>query len=85
MVLKCKRVSYGLVELYDNGTTWARYCIRVNGSIHEVSDEILLIKSPRKTSHPKNYPFGWGIFIFRWYNENWSMLPQHLSAPVNPL
>ena len=40
MVLKCIRVSYGLVELYDNGTTWARYCIRVNGSIHEVSDNL---------------------------------------------
>jgi hypothetical protein len=40
MVLKCKRVSYGLVELHDSGSTWARYSIRVNGTVHEVSDNL---------------------------------------------
>lgn len=30
-VLKSKRVSYGLVELVDGGTTWARYRIELNG------------------------------------------------------
>ena len=39
-VLKAKRVSYGLVELVDSGNSWARYSIRVNGSIKEVSDDL---------------------------------------------
>lgn len=40
MVLKCKRVSYGLAELYDRGSSWARYSLRVNGSAYEVSDNL---------------------------------------------
>ncbi len=42
-VLKYKRVSYGVVELVDNGATWARYCIQVNGAIKEVSDDFAYI------------------------------------------
>ena len=44
-VLKSKRVSYGLVELIDGGTSWARYRIEVNGSVHEVSDDLNQILS----------------------------------------
>ena len=39
------------------------------GTHPHLRNKILLIKSLQKMSHPKNYPFGWGIFIFRWYNE----------------
>ncbi|MGI6095857.1 MAG: hypothetical protein ACOYBL_10575 [Lachnospiraceae bacterium] len=39
-VLKSKRVSYGLVELIDGGTSYARYRIEVNGNIKEVSDDL---------------------------------------------
>lgn len=39
-VLKSKRVSYGLVELVDGGTTCARYRIELNGRTQEVSEDL---------------------------------------------
>ena len=42
-VLKSKRVSYGLVELIDGGTSYARYRIEVNGGIKEVSDDLTFL------------------------------------------
>lgn len=43
-VLKSKRVSYGYVELVDGGTSYARYCIFLNGKIQEVSDDLAHLK-----------------------------------------
>ena len=38
-VIKPKRVSYGIVELVDNGGQSPRYTIYVNGQIKEISDD----------------------------------------------
>ena len=43
-VLESKQVSYGLVELVDNCTSWARYLIRLNGKVKEVSENFNTIK-----------------------------------------
>ena len=39
VTIQSKRVSYGLVELKDNGPSSPRYAIYVNGQIKEVSDD----------------------------------------------
>ena len=39
-VLASKRLNYGTVELYDSENTWARYSIRLNGEVREVSDNL---------------------------------------------
>lgn len=39
-VLASKRLNYGTVELYDSENTWARYSIRLNGEVREVSDDL---------------------------------------------
>ena len=39
VTIKVKHVSYGTVELKDNGPHSPRYAIYVNGVIHEVSDD----------------------------------------------
>ena len=38
--IKSKRVSYGLVELRDAGTSSPRYRIYVNGDLKEQSDDL---------------------------------------------
>lgn len=38
--IRAKRVSYGLVELVDNGPSSPRYAIYVNGQIKEISDNL---------------------------------------------
>lgn len=40
MTIKSKSVSYGLVELRDEGTCSPRYRIYVNGSLKEQSDDL---------------------------------------------
>jgi len=40
VTIKAKRVSYGLVELKDNGPSSPRYAIFVNGQIKEISDNL---------------------------------------------
>ncbi len=39
VTVRVKHVSYGTVELRDNGPGSPRYSIWVNGVIHEVSDD----------------------------------------------
>ena len=39
-VLASKRLNYVTVELYDSENTWARYSIRLNGEVREVSDDL---------------------------------------------
>lgn len=70
MVLKCKRVSYGLVELYDNGTTWARYCIRVNRFLticrksRAFTKRNTIDQIAAKNVSPEELPFRVGHFYF---------------------
>ena len=40
VTIRAKRVSYGLVELKDNGPSSPRYAIYVNGQIKEISDNL---------------------------------------------
>ena len=50
-VLASKKLSYGTVELYDSGNSWARYSIRLNGKVREVSDDLDSLKK----IYEKNY------------------------------